>query len=389
MEFVSRHTHTLDKNHIVVELTDKVQGDFDLAIVFVSAIYPYDIEPLIKTLTKVVKIRHVLACTAAGTIGVGEEFEGEPSASVLYCRLPGVKVTPFYLTQQTLESFEDDEDPCEWFGIDALEDPAFIMLPDPFDIDMQMVFDTIEDLYPGAPILGGLASGSTEEGGNTILFDDHVYHEGLVGVGLSGNIEMRSIVSQGCRPIGEPLIITRAEENIIAELGGRSFVDVLEDILKNAPPRDRMLAQEAILLGIAMDEYTYKFQRGDFLIRGVMGYDPNSKAGLISDFIEPGQTVQFHLRDATTAMEDLHEMLRRHVTEMKKRKPQGMLVFSCNGRGRSLFEEKDHDIQIIQSYLGGIPAAGFFSAGEIGPVGTRNFLHGFTSSIMLFYPKKK
>ncbi len=163
-------------------------------------------------------------------------------------------------------------------------------------------------------------------------------------------------------------------------------MDVLQDVLHMTPARDKLLAQESLFVGIAMNEYRHEFKRGDFLIRGLVGIDRNLKAGAIADYIRPGQTIQFHVRDSQAATEDLQELLSLKRNQFKER-PKGALVFSCNGRGQNLFKEKNHDIRLIQQYLGPVPAAGFFCAGEIGPVCQTNFLHGFTNSIALFYSK--
>ena len=175
---------------------------------------------------------------------------------------------------------------------------------------------------------------------------------------------------------------------MISTLAGRPFLEVLQETLQKLPTSDQLLAQEALFVGIAMNEYTHDFKRGDFLIRGLLGIDQESKAGVVADYIRVGQTVQFHLRDAHTAHEDLNVLLTSQMAKEQKSRPKGALVFCCNGRGEYLFRQKNHDIQIIQKHIGPIPAAGFFCAGEIGPVGQTNFLHGFTNSIALFYPKE-
>ena len=234
--------------------------------------------------------------------------------------------------------------------------------------------------------MGGLASGASGPGENILMIDGEVFREGLIGVCLSGNLKVETVVSQGCRGVGETFIVTRAERNIIYEIAGRPFYTVLEEVLNKATDYDRLLAREAIFIGIAMNEYTDHFKRGDFLIRAVMGVEPQSGAGVVGDHMHVGQTIQFHLRDAKTAHEDLLELLKQYKNKKHADSLYGAFVFSCNGRGVNLFKEPNHDIQIIQELIGPVPAAGFFCAGEIGPVGTTNFLHGFTNSMALFYP---
>jgi small ligand-binding sensory domain FIST len=253
--------------------------------------------------------------------------------------------------------------------------------------NMNLFLELIKEAYPQAPIIGGLASAATQPNKNTLILDDESCTEGLIGIVLNGNIRVDTVVSQGCRPIGETYIITKAENNIIYELAGKNFTQILQETLEKAPEQDRLLAQEAIFLGIAINEYIHEYKRGDFLIRGLMGIDQKTGAGIIGDYIQAGQTIQFHVRDAQSATEDLNELLTRQQKNEKSQKPKGALVFSCNGRGEYLFQQKNHDINIIQKHIGPVPAAGFFCAGEIGPIGGNNFLHGFTDSIGLFYPK--
>jgi len=238
------------------------------------------------------------------------------------------------------------------------------------------------------PLVGGLASAASGAGGNVLMMDGDVYQEGLIGICLTGNVRVETIVSQGCRPIGETYIVTKAQRNIIYELAGRPFYQVMEEMLKKCTEHDRNLAREAIFIGIAMNEYRDEFKRGDFLIRGVLGVEPKSGAGVVGDHMHVGQTVQFQLRDAKTAHEDLHELLKLYKAQQQAIPAQGALVFSCNGRGINLFKEPDHDIKIIRYHLGPLPAAGFFCAGEFGPVSGINFLHGFTNSIAVFYPRE-
>jgi len=389
MEFISRLADTTDKNRIVDQLLlDGVSGTFDLGVLFVTPSMPYDAQEIYKEIEKRVGIRNFLCCTCAGTIGNQREIEGAPSASLMLAQLPGVSIKPFYLDQAQLDLLTTSEEFYEFFEIYPNEKPNFLILPDPFQIDPNQFLQAVNQAYPQCSVFGGLASAGTQENENTLIINNSVYTEGLAGIILSGNIAVEMVVSQGCRPIGKTFIVTRAEGNVIYELAGRSFYDVIKEVLEKASPRDRSLAQEAIFVGMAMNEYNHKFKRGDFLIRGVMAIDPDTGGGAVADYVHVGQTVQFHLRDAQTAQEDLHELLNIHRSRFNQDNLKGAFIFSCNGRGENLFRIKDHDIKIIQQSLGPLPAAGFFCAGEIGPVGGVNFLHGFTSSMALIYAQK-
>jgi small ligand-binding sensory domain FIST len=220
-----------------------------------------------------------------------------------------------------------------------------------------------------------------------LFLNSDVLH-GAVGLSLTGNFSLRTVVSQGCRPIGDPQIITRCENQIIYELGGKPALEVIQALLESLPEADQRLARSALLMGRVIDEYKEGFERGDFLIRTLMGADPKSGAIAVGDIFRPGQTVQLHVRDASTAREDLHELMDSLAPEFNDDRPaKGALLFSCNGRGAHLYGEKDHDSRVITETTGAIPLAGFFCNGEIGPIGNTNFLHGFTASIGIFQDK--
>jgi small ligand-binding sensory domain FIST len=234
-------------------------------------------------------------------------------------------------------------------------------------------------------IVGGMASGASEPGGNGLLTADQVYHEGAVAVRIHGPVAIRSVVSQGCRPIGKHYVITKARQNIIQELGGKPAMTQLQELFAELTAEEQQLMQNGVHVGRVINEYQDQFERGDFLVRNVIGADPNSGAIAIGEYVRPGQTVQFHVRDASSADEELRELL---ATSRTKAGPAaGGLLFTCNGRGTRLFETPNHDAGVVTATLGSIPLAGFFAQGEIGPIGGRNFLHGFTASVVLFAPK--
>jgi small ligand-binding sensory domain FIST len=215
------------------------------------------------------------------------------------------------------------------------------------------------------------------------LFGGEIRDQGAVGVVLQGPLGLRTIVSQGCRPIGRPMVITKAEDNMIHELGGRSALEQLRELWQTLSAEDQKLLQQGLHIGRVISEYQDEFQRGDFLVRNVMHLDRSSGALFITDQVRVGQTVQFHVRDAATADEDLHALLQLDVSAHEK-KPSGALLFSCNGRGSRLFAQPNHDASVIHAEVGAIPLAGFFAQGELGPVGGQNFIHGFTASVALF-----
>lgn len=384
MKFISTVSKSCEAENIETDLvTDNGQA-FDMAVLFITPKSRQELRSVITKIRRKIQVKNFLACTCAGIIGSNEEIEDFSGASLLCAQMPGVEISPFFIDQKQLSGFEKEEDWYDFLNVYPNENPVFLIFPDPFQLDLEKLITGMNNAFPKCSVIGGLASGSSSPNGNLLTLNDQEYSEGAMGLVLKGDVQVDTIVSQGCRPIGKSYIVTKAEHNVIYELGGKKFIDVIQETFKDAPDEDRQLAQQALFVGIVMDEYKHEFKRGDFLIRACLGIDPESGAGVIADRIEAGQTVQIHLRDAKAATEDLNSMLKAYKNQ-QSRSPQGAFVFSCNGRGQHLFEEPDHDIKIIQSHIGPVPAAGFFCAGEIGPVGGKNFLHGFTDSIALFH----
>jgi small ligand-binding sensory domain FIST len=260
---------------------------------------------------------------------------------------------------------------------------AHLLICDPYTFPADGLLTHLNERVPGAVVMGGMASAALRPRQSRLFLDGRVLSAGAVGVHLP-NAEVHPLVAQGCRPIGDAYIITRADGTLIHELGGRPPLVRLREMAAALPSRDQELLAQGLQLGVVIDEYRAEPGQGDFLIRGVVGADPDSGAVAVGDQIQVGQTVQFHVRDAESADEDLRRALERESAALGGRRPAGALLFTCNGRGSRLFAEPDHDAGLIAATLGDIPLAGFFCAGELGPVGGQNFLHTFTASIALF-----
>jgi small ligand-binding sensory domain FIST len=259
-----------------------------------------------------------------------------------------------------------------------------LVLGEPFGFPVDVLLERFNEDRPGIKISGGMASGAQTPGESRLLLNEETFDEGAVAIRISGTA-IRMLVSQGCRPIGDPLVITKCERNLIEALGGKSAFEVLQSLFQTLPTREQTLLQNGLHVGRVINEYQDKFEFGDFLIRNVVGIDKDLGTIAIGDYVRPGQTVQFHLRDSQSASVELEQML---STSVSQRPYHSGLLFTCNGRGLNLFPEPHHDANLVQSHgdpLGGdVPLAGFFAAGEIGPVGDKNFLHGFTASVVLF-----
>jgi small ligand-binding sensory domain FIST len=357
----------------------------ELAVMFVHPKFGLQIDALVESVQKTIGARNLIGCTGAGIIGVDQEVEQQPAISLLVGELPGVEVTPFHLTEKNLEESTGAD---FWhFQLDLEPDtsPQFLMFVDPFTTHAVQLVDALTEAYPQAPIIGGLASGAQQPGEIRLFLDGKIYDEGAVGVGLTGKILLQTVVSQGCRPIGEPLVVTRAEKNVVFELGGRPPMKILQEMLPQLPAKDRQLARSGLLfIGRVINEYQDEYGRGDFLIRNLIESDRESGALSVADMMRTGQTVQFQVRDGETADEDLRQLLQKKHNALAGKPPHAALLFTCLGRGEGMYGSAHHDIQAVQECLGPLPVAGFFCNGEIGPVGQRAFVHGFTSVLGLF-----
>ncbi len=353
------------------------------AQLFLSPHFRLTATELIQKLQATLAPEVLIGCTGESVIGRDHEIEHSPAVTMVATHLPGVKLTPFALQSMEWEKLLG-EAPAFYDTVGAPTDTKlFLLLGDPFTTPMDRVLNTFNTFYPQCPMIGGLASGSHRPGGNALIFNERVLNNGAVGVAFAGEFEVDVIVSQGCRPIGQPLTVTEAQENIILTLEGKVPLIYLQELVDELSVADQALLQNGLFIGRAINTNQEALGRGDFLIRGVMGLDRQNGAMVVSDYINTGETVQFHLRDADTAAEDLEMML---TPQMLYDQPAGGFLFSCNGRGTRLYDHPDGDLSTIHRVIGHVDLAGFFCAGEIGPIGGKNFLHGHTASLALFRP---
>lgn len=372
----------------VREAADAIAADLggaapDLLVAFVSEQHRQEYERLPALARAALEPRFSIGCSAGGVVGGGREVERQAAVSLTAALLPDVDVRPFHL--------ESDAQPARsgaapaWeqaIGTAAARRPAFVLLPDPFTFDAETLVAGLDDAYPESAKIGGLASGGREPGANALYLGDAVYRSGAVGVALTGNVELDTVVAQGCRPIGEPMFVTRADQNVLYTLDGKPALGVLQQLVAEADARDRQLFASSLFLGVVMQEQE-AYRQGDFLVRNLLGIDGKSGAIAVGAALRTGMVVQFHLRDAATSAHDLDAVLARYAEESRGPRA-GALLFSCLGRGEQLYGAPDHDTRAFQRHLGPVPLGGFFCNGEIGPVHGRTFLHGYTSAFGLF-----
>ncbi|MEZ0073418.1 small ligand-binding sensory domain FIST [Planotetraspora sp. GP83] len=355
-----------------------LSGPPDLVCFFICGDDPDDVGRAGQRAMAMVPGAHVIGCSATGVIGAGQGVELQPAVSAWAASLGDTKITTFAL--ETLRA--DDRFVVVGLPERGADDQVAILLADPYSFPTDAFIEHSSEALGSLPIIGGLANGLQGRGSVRLFADGEIHEEGAIGVVLGGPVSIGTVVSQGCRPIGPSMVVTRAEDNLLLELAGQPALARLEDIVSALDEDDRELVASGLQIGVAMDEYAERHERGDFLIRGVLGIDPEREAVAIGDVLEVGRTVRFQVRDAETADEDLYELLDAHVERAGR--VDGALLFSCNGRGSAMFGSADHDALAVRDTLGPIGVAGFFAAGEVGPVGGHNHVHGFTASILVF-----
>jgi small ligand-binding sensory domain FIST len=382
---------------VVERTTAGLQGEADLGLVFISAAFASEYTRLMPLLQERLQMPVLIGCSGGGVVGMNrnkeaQEVEGEPGLSLHLAHLPGVNVKAFHIFAESMPDLDSPPDAwVELIGVSPQEQPQFILLADPFSSKVNDLIQGLDFAYPGAVKVGGLASGSARIGGTGLFCNYKLYREGTIGVALSGNIVMETIVAQGCRPIGQPYRVTQGDRNIVLGIeaesaagvgsgaSGRTPLEVLRDLIQSLNEEDRLLAQHSLFVGVARDEFKQNLQQGDFLIRNLLGVEPSAGALAIGDRVRAGQRIQFHLRDANTSAEDLELLLLRYQQQANTTAASGALMFSCMGRGEGLYGSPNFDSHLFQRYLSNIPLAGFFCNGEIGPVAGSTFLHGYTS----------
>ena len=368
-------------------IKEKLEGAApDFAALFVAQSFAERREDIQNLVAKHLPARVLVGASAAGVIGGGREWESKAGLSLVAAVLPDVKLRTFAIRDEDLPDLDDS--PRAWeslVGVRAAEEPQFVVLADPFSIRLDNFLSGLDYAFPKSVKVGGVASGASEPGRGALYLNDQCLRGGLVGVSFTGNLRIDSVVAQGCRPIGRPLRVTGCKENALLAVDGKPPVEILQTIFKELSDRDRQLLRQALFIGIAMTSSADAPQPGDFLVRNIVGVDNDHGYLAVAAPLRLGQTVQFHLRDSRSSLEDLRQVFARFNGGAAA--PHGALLFSCVGRGEALYGKADHDSAFFEETVGPVPLGGFFCNGEIGPVGGTTYLHGYTSCFGLFRSK--
>lgn len=357
----------------------------DAIFVFASASFDEDLPSIAEAVWHHVGSMIVIGCSSSGVIGRGAEMENEPAIALLSLSLPGAVLRPVRFTQGMLEDARDGS-LAERIGVDPALVNGWTVLADPFRMDGALLVDRLNAAYPGLPVIGGLLAPGAGQRQTWVMLNGRIYNDGGVGLSIGGAFDLLPIVSQGCEPVGETWTITSVDEKWIETISNRPALHMLTETLQTLPPGMQHDAREQLAAGLAANEYRETFGRGDFLIRNIIGIRRESGAIALGARPRVGQTIQFQLRDAATADLDLTATLLEAQLRLGGREPVAGLLASCSGRGVRLFSTPHHDAAAIERRFPGLPLAGLIASGEIGPVGSKTFLHGFTSSLGLIVP---
>ena len=366
----------------------QMQGQkVSLGLVFMSPRFFPHARQVLEILQVHGRIPLLAGCSSQGLIVGEQELEDNAGLSLALYSLPGADLRAVHFAQ---EQVEEANGPGYWrleTSVEPNQTNGWLVFIDPFHLDSETWLRTWNEAYAPLPVLGGLASGEFSEQTTQVYLNGEVFETGGVAISVGGEVKLSGVTSQGCTPIGETWTLTRVEQNIIHQIGNRPAYEVLAETFNALTPEEQKAARGNLFIGLVVNEYLDEFHRGDFLIRNVLGADPRSGCIAVGALPRQGQTIQFQRRSAAAATEDMNELLTRARKQLGESAIYGGCLCCCNGRGRGLFGLPNHDAQMVQQRLGPFGLAGFFCNGEIGPVGEKNFLHGYTASLALFVKK--
>lgn len=372
-----------DLESVAVEAADAAVAALDgrppdLACVFAAGGDPDEVAAALQLAAERTGARTSVGCTASGVIGAGQAVQHSSGVSVWTAALPGARLRAFHL--EVLRSPES----MAVLGLPQQhrDDQVALLLADPWSFPSEGFVLQTNDALPGLSVVGGLASGAAS-GSTRLLVDGRVVDRGAVGVVIGHAPGVRTVVSQGCRPVGPLMTVTAADGNVLLGLAGSPALARLKQIVSALPPDEQALATLGLQIGVSMDEYADERGQGDFLVRGILGFDAARDGIVVADVLPVGCTVQLQVRDADAAATDLAGALAGFRDRGELDPVDGALLFSCDGRGVGLFGDAGHDVRAVRSGLRTSAVAGFFAAGEIGPVGGRNHLHALSATMLV------
>ena len=355
-----------------------------LGLVFMSPKFFPHARQVLEILRIHARIPLLAGCSSGGLVANAEEIENAGGLVLALYSLPGAKLKGVRFAQENVEAAAGENFWPVETGVAPKDVNGWLAFVDPFHLDAESWLRSWNKNYTARPVYGGLASGVFPEPLTQVYLDGDVFEEGGVAVAVGGDVTLAGVISQGCTPIGEAWTLTRVEQNHIRHIGNRPAYAVLSETVQKLPPEEQRQAQGNLCIGLAANEYLEDFHRGDFLVRNLIGGDPQSGVLTVGALPRTGQTIQFQRRDAAAADQDMNELLARAKDNLAGSTIYGGCLFCCNGRGKNLFGGPNHDAALVQKHFALPGLSGVFCNGEIGPVGEKNFLHSFTAALALF-----
>jgi small ligand-binding sensory domain FIST len=363
-------------------------SEISLGLVFMTPRFFSNAKQVLEILRVHARIPLLAGCSSSSLIAGGNEFEENAGLVLALYHLPGAELQGFHFVQ---EQVEEANGPGYWpteTCVTPEQTNGWLAFADPFHLDAESWMRSWNEAYAPLPVLGGLASGDMREQRTQVYLNGEVFEEGGVAISVGGDVKLLGVISQGCTPIGDTWTLTRVDQNLIHQIGNRPAYEVLVETVNNLSPAEQRKTRGNLFIGLVVNEYLEDFHRGDFLVRNLIGGDPRSGILAVGALPRAGQTVQFQRRDAEAAKEDMNVLLAHAKQDLAGVTVYGGCLCSCNGRGKGLFGAPNHDAHTVQQQFGPLGLAGFFCNGEIGPVGEKNFLHGYTASLALFVKKE-
>ncbi len=358
-----------------------------LGLVFMTPKFFSQARQILEILRVHARIPLLAGCSSTALVVGGEEIEDNAGIALALYSLPDAKLKGAYFTQSQVEESDDGAYWRQQTGVESEQSNGWLAFIDPFHLDSESWLRGWNEAFPNLPVYGGLASGVFADQTTQVYLNGDVYEEGGVGISVGGAVKLTGVISQGCTPIGETWTLTRVEQNHIHRIANRPAYEVLSETVGQMPAEEQRKLRGNLFIGLVVNEYLEDFHRGDFLVRNLIGGDPQTGVLAVGAMPRAGQTMQFQRRDADAATEDMSELLERTHTQLGGATVYGGCLCCCNGRGKHLFGKSGHDARLVQKEFGDIGLSGFFCNGEIGPVGPKNFLHGYTASLALFVKK--
>jgi small ligand-binding sensory domain FIST len=353
-------------------------------LVFVTPDYAEKIADVLELVRVYGHVTTVIGCSGTGLVGRGVEQEEGPGFSLMLVHTPGARAKPFVFTPEMIEEATGPEYWRHELQLNPADVKAWLVFINPFAVEGWL--KQWNQAFPRVPVFGGMA-GAAQDDNEAWVFCDNQIVSGGVALALEGNIAVQAVVSQGCKPIGEPLTVTQAEKNVLLTLGSRPAYEVLSDAYRELTDTEREQARRHLFAGLAVSEYLEEYKRGDFLVRNIIGADPKSGAVAINALPRVGQTLQYQLRDSRVATDELRRLLQENAVRIAPA-PYAGLLCTCHGRGRGLFGGPNHDAALVEDFYPGLPMTGMFAGVQLGPVGDRSFAHGYTASLALIGPER-